>query len=65
MRHKRQESIKKRGQSEQSKVEKSANEAGEGSKVGGGCGGGIGNEERGRERATGMEQAGSSDDSVR
>lgn len=65
MRHMRQGSSEKRGQSEQSKVGKSANEAGEGSQVGGGCWGEIENEERGRERATGMEQAGSSEDSVR
>lgn len=65
MKHRQQESGKKRGQSEQSKVGKSANEAGEGSKVGGGCGGEMRNEERGRESAIGMEQAGSSEDSVR
>lgn len=61
----RQESGKKRGQSEQSKVGKSANEAGEESKVGGGCGAEMGTEERGRVRATGMERAGSSEESVR
>lgn len=42
MRHVRQESGKKRGRSEQSKVGRSANEAGEESKVEGGCGGEMG-----------------------
>lgn len=61
----RQESGTKSGQSEQSKLGKSANEAGEGSKVDGGCVGEIRNEKRGHERATGADLAGSSEDSVR